>query len=394
MSAESPLAKRINRHVIGRRRDYFAVTAPGFEKLCLDELRAFVPDNSVISTDTGGVAFKGRLQDCYLANLNMRTANRILMRIERLQATHFSQLEKKLCDIPWELFLRADPLPRVKVSTRHCKIYHSKAISERLLTAIVDRTNTVEFIAPDEKSQNISQTIYVRGVDDHFTVSIDSSGENLYKRGIKKHGGTAPLRETTAAAALMLAGYTGAEPLVDPMCGSGTFALEAALMSKNIAPGSYRNFAFMGWPSYRHRRWTFLKNESEKSIVAPKSRLIFASDQDVRACRQLDRCLHKFRLDDAVTVSNTDFFEIDRKQTPGHQGFIAINPPYGRRIGTKSDSEKLFLKICNRLQQSFRGWRVILLTPSNRISQNVPLRLKKYPYRHGGLKLKLMIGDI
>ncbi len=127
MSSELPLIKRIKRHVIGRRREYFAVTAPGFEELCFNELRSLVPDNSAASASTGGVAFKGRLQECYLANLNLRTANRILMRIETINATSFSQLQKKLSDISWELFLRADQVPQMHVTTRHCRLYHTCA---------------------------------------------------------------------------------------------------------------------------------------------------------------------------------------------------------------------------------------------------------------------------
>ena len=394
VTSESSLIKRIKRHVIGRRREYFVVTAPGFEKLCLKELRTFAPDNSATSSDTGGVAFKGPLQDCYLANLNLRTASRILMRIDSLHATHFGQLKKKFSDIPWELFLTAKAHPQVHVTARHCKLYHSEAIAQRLLAAIAVRKKNVEFSAPEKQFPSLPQTIYIRGVDDHFTVSIDSSGENLYKRGIKKHGGTAPLRETAAAAALMLAGYTGAESLIDPMCGSGTFALEAALMSKNISPGSYRDFAFMGWPSYRHRRWMYLKAESEKRITTPGAGLIFASDKDPRACRQLSRSLQQFGLADTVTVSHTDFFRIEKHQIPDQPGFITINPPYGRRIGTKQKSAELFSKIFVRLQENFKGWQLILLAPGNHIVQNVPLRLKKYPYRHGGLKAVLMIGRI
>ncbi len=394
MPSESPLTKRIKRHVIGRRREYFAVTAPGFENLCLKELQSLELTRLTASEETGGVAFKGRLQDCYIANLSLRTASRILMRIETLHATHFGQLQKKFSQIPWELFLRNDSLPQVHVTTRHCKLYHSRAISERLLTAIATRQKTVEFLAPDKKSENLPQTIHIRGVDDRFIVSIDSSGENLYKRGIKKHGGTAPLRETTAAAALMLAGYTGAEPLVDPMCGSGTFALEAALMAKNTPSGLFRDFAFMGWPSYQHKRWEYLKQQAQKQIVTPKAGLIFASDKNEKACQQLSRCLHQFGLDDTVTVSHADFFEIDRNQISEKPGFIAINPPYGRRIGTKRESTELFSRIINRLQKSFKGWQLILLVPGKLSAQNLQLRLKHYPYWHGGLKLNLMVGFI
>ena len=394
MSSESPLTKRIKRHVIGRRREYFAVTTPGFENLCLNELQSLELTRLTASEETGGVAFKGRLQDCYIANLCLRTASRILMRIETLHANHFGQLQKKFSQIPWELFLRSDPLPQVHVTTRHCKLYHSGAISERLLTAIAIRKKTVEFPALDKEYETIPQTIHVRGVDDRFIVSIDSSGENLYKRGIKKHGGTAPLRETAAAAALIMAGFTGCEPVVDPLCGSGTFALEAALIAKNMAPGAFRNFAFMGWPSYQHQRWTYLKHDSQKRWLASKKHLIYASDRDPAACRNLQNCLRQFSLDDTVAVSNTDFFKLDRQQIPSQKGIVAINPPYGRRIGTRSKSEKLISKICNKLQASFKGWQLILLVPGKRAELNVPLSLKKYPYRHGGLKLNLMIGRI
>jgi putative N6-adenine-specific DNA methylase len=394
MPTESPLSKRIKRHVVGRLRTYFAATSPGFENMCLHELNGLALSRKSASIVSGGVEFQGQLMDCYLANLYLRTASRILMRIETVYTTHFSQLQKKLSDISWELFLRADQVPQIHVTTRHCRLHHTGAISERLLKAIADRKKNIEYMAPDEKLSLTPQNIYVRGVDDRFTVSIDSSGDNLYKRGIKRHAGTAPLRETAAAAALMLAGYTGSEPLVDPMCGTGTFALEAALMAKNIPPGCFRDFAFKGWPSYQHRRWEYLKHESEKRIVTPKTTLILASDKDNVACRQLNQCLQQFNLDDTVTVLNTDFFKLDEQQVPGQPGFIAINPPYGRRIGTKSESEKLFSKICTRLQESFKGWRLILFTPGKRIAQNMPFRLKKYPYRHGGLELNLMVGII
>ena len=394
MPSETPLIKRIKRHVIGRRREYFAVTAPGFENLCLNELQSLEQARLTASEEAGGVAFQGRLQDCYIANLNLRTASRILMRIETLHATHFGQLQKKLAQIPWELFLRNAPLPQAHVTARHCKLYHSRAISERLLTAIAARKETEEFLAPDKQSETRPQTIHIRGVDDRFMVSIDSSGENLYKRGIKKHGGTAPLRETAAAAALIMAGFTGCEPVGDPMCGSGTFALEAALMAKNMAPGAYRNFAFMGWPSYQHQRWNYLKQDSQKRWIASEKHLIYASDKDPEACRNLQNCLRQFSLDDTVAVSNTDFFNLNRQQIPSQKGIVAINPPYGRRIGTGSKGDELILKICNKLHTSFKGWRLILLVPGMRATQNVPFPMKKYHYRHGGLKTVLMTGRI
>ncbi len=394
MSAESPLTKRIKRHVIGRRRDYFAVTAPGFETLCLNELQFLVPDHLAASADTGGVAFNGRLQECYLANLNLRTANRILMRIETVDATSFSQLKNKLSEISWELFLNADQVLQTHVATRHCKLYHTGAISERILNAIEARKKNWEFKVPDEKSPSLTQNIYVRGVDDRFTVSIDSSGEGLYKRGLKQHAGTAPLRETLAAASLSLAGYSGTEPLIDPMCGAGTYSLEAALMVKKIPPGWFRDFAFMQWPAYRKKRFEYLKGQFQDDFEPPEKPLIFASDKDPLACRQLEQCTRQFGLSDTVSIHNADFFDLVPGDFTDQPGLITINPPYGRRIGTRQESIEIFQAICETLAREYKGWKLVLIAPSKQLEKKVPFKLKAYPLFHGGLVLKLMVGKI
>jgi putative N6-adenine-specific DNA methylase len=394
MSFQSPLTKRIKRHVIGRRRDYFAVTAPGFETLCLNEWQSLVPDSLAAATDIGGVAFKGRLQECYLANLNLRTANRILMRIETVNATSFSQLQKKLSDIPWELFLRVDQVPQTHVTTRHCKLYHTGAISERTLNAIAARKKNTEFMVPGKNSPSFPQNIYVRGVDDRFIVSIDSSGNSLYKRGLKQHAGTAPLRETLAAASLSLAGYSGKEPLVDPMCGAGTYSLEAALMAKKIPPGWFREFAFMQWPAYRAKRFEYLKGQFQDDFVQPEEPLIFASDKDPLACRQLERCTRQFGLSDTVSITNADFFELVPGDYTDQPGLISINPPYGRRIGTRQESIEIFQAICERLARHYKGWKLVLIAPGKQLEKKIPFKLKIYPLWHGGLTLKLMVGKI
>jgi putative N6-adenine-specific DNA methylase len=394
MSSESALTKRIKRHVVGRTRTYFAATAPGFENVCFNELNRLELSGKAASVVSGGVEFQGQLQDCYIANLNLRSANRILMRIQTIFATHFSLLEKKLADIPWELYLRAGQLPAIHVTTKHCKLYHSQAISERLLAVIADRMKKNDFIAPDEKLTLSTQKIYARGIDDRFTLSIDSSGEHLYKRGIKKHTGAAPLRETSAAAALMIAGYTGSEPLIDPMCGTGTFALEAALMAKNIPPGWFRKFAFMGWPSYRPKRWEYLKGQCQNVFINLKRPMIWASDADEATCSKLRECIAEFNLPDAVNVSHTNFFELLPADLTDQTGLITINPPYGRRLGSRAESQRLYKTICERLKQHYQGWNVVLIAPDKNQAKRIPFELQAYPVSHGGLKAVLMTGRI
>jgi putative N6-adenine-specific DNA methylase len=411
MPSEDPLSKRIKRHVIGRRHNFFVATSPGFEP--------------------GGVEFEGRLEDCYLANLNLRSANRILMRIHTFKSSNFRKLEKKLLDIPWELYLHAGRQPKVHVTTKHCRLRHSGAIAEKIRTTIASRLSRLEstttrkaggsdFTAiggkrqghevpqslksnavwktqSDKKMTKIASTeqnIYVRGIDDSFTVSIDSSGNLLYRRGLKKHAGKAPLRETIAAAALLLAGYDGRDPLLDPMCGSGTFSLEGALMAKRIPAGWFRDFAFMGWPSFRPKRWNYMRRQAESQFIKPDRPLIFASDTDSGACQKLERCVQKYSMSDAVQVNSRDFFDLDLRELTERAGVICINPPYGRRLGGRNQSEKFFQTICKRLKQEYRGWNLVLFAPSRKLAGTLPFQTKSYPILHGGLKLALLIGKI
>jgi putative N6-adenine-specific DNA methylase len=394
LSSQSPLFKRIKRRVIGRQQRFFAATAPGFEPFCLQELLKLQPTASQAFVTPGGVEFGGRLDDCYRANLNLCLPNRILMRLGVFKSSNFMQLEKKAGDIPWELYLNPGGLLKVHVATKHCRLRHSGAIAERFHQAISGRQTQIE---PGEKIQNLAggdQNIYVRGLDDLFTVSIDSSGELLYKRGLKKHSGKAPLRETLAAAALLLAGYEGSQPLIDPLCGTGTFSLEAALMAKRIPPGWFRDFAFTRWPSFLAQRWNYIRRQSESGFVHPARPMIFASDIDQRTCQKLVRCVEKYSLSDAVEVRQTNFFDLDPRKLTARSGIVCINPPYGHRLGARPESEKFFYAICDKLKKDYRRWKLVLLAPGRRLARAVPFPTKSYPILHGGLKLALLVGKI
>ncbi|UCF91220.1 MAG: hypothetical protein JSW39_23565 [Desulfobacterales bacterium] len=393
MSSSDPLAKRIRRHVVGRPHVFFVASAPGLESLCLRELSSLPLARQEEAVVSGGVEFKGRLPDCYLANLQLRTANRVLMRIHGFKATNFNQLEKKLFDFPWELFLRSGPMPRIRISTKHCRLHHSGAIAQRLRASIAGRRLQVQG-GGQADDRTAGQQLFIRGIDDHFTVSIDSSGENLYKRGLKKQSGRAPLRETMAAAALMFADYDGGEPLIDPLCGSGTFALEAAMMAQGIPPGWFRNFAFMGWPAFQPRRWEYLKRRSAAPTPSRKRPLIFASDKEPAACRVLEKCTRQFGLAEIINVACKDFFDLDPRHLTDTPGLVSINPPYGRRMGSRRESRELSDAICARLRKMFGGWKLVFFTPNLQLAQKLPGIAGIYPFWHGGLKLNLLVGRI
>jgi putative N6-adenine-specific DNA methylase len=420
------LLKRIRRHVSGRVQDFFAVTSPGFEQICFDELTSLPLSFESVKIVTGGVEFKARLQDCYLANLNLRTATRILMRICTFKASNFSQLEKKISDIPWELFLSPEHLTHISVTSKHSRLFHKEAIAGRFQAGIIQRfaasfqplslkspleggvgrcvcTETSP-LPPSKGDSDVSALnltasgekgrCFVRVSDDRFTVSIDSSGEMLYKRGIKKQGGAAPLRETIAAAALTLAGYDSDAPLIDPLCGSGTFSLEAAMRAKHIPPGWLREFAFMEWPSFMPKRWAYLKREAEKSFIQLHKPLIFASDKDGAVCHALEDQVSACGLSDAIHIACKDFFAFSPSSITAQPGLVMLNPPYGLRLGTRAESEKLFHEIIRKLKKDYKGWKVGLITPNRELVRNMPFPMRQYFFSHGGLKMTLLAGNV
>jgi putative N6-adenine-specific DNA methylase len=389
-AGDSAFHKRIRRYVSGRVRRYYAITAPGCEDLCRQELIGLGFDRNSLSADAGGVTFTGRLVDCQRANLHLRTATRILMRIDAFVATNERQLQKKSAQIPWELLLPSGSLPDINVSSRRSRLYHSQAITKGLLDGIILRLNGSSGSTPG----SIPQTVFARLVEDRMTLSLDSSGDPLYKRGLKEGPARAPIRETLAAAILMSAGYDCRRPLVDPLCGAGTFSLEAAMMTKQMAPGVKRAFAFMGWPAFREEQWSYLRREAQSVLTDVDQPLIFASDIDADACERLAGILAGNGLSDAVRVAQKDFFHCEGSQTGSRPGLVAINPPYGIRIGSAGQADELFNAIGRHLARCFKGWTVALIAPRPDLARRLPFRYSCRPLVHGGLKLTLIVATI
>ena len=280
------LHRRIRQHLIGRPQAFFAVTTPGLEALCRGELIALPDAPGDLALEKGGVLFQGRLTTCYQANLMCRTTTRVLMRIADFKADHFGALEKRVRAIPWELYLPNGADPEVQVSSRQSKLYHTGAVAERIRSAVRERLSA-GVPSGEGKTAQDGLRLYVRLQSDRLALSLDSSGAPLYKRGLKTQGGPAPLRETLAAAVLMLAGYDRRMPLCDPMSGSGTFAIEAAMMVKQIPPGWYRTFAFMEWPAFRKPHWDYLHRQAAGMVRTTQRATIWASDRSRTAVARL-----------------------------------------------------------------------------------------------------------
>jgi putative N6-adenine-specific DNA methylase len=395
MAPATALEKRIKRHVIGPEREFFVVTAPGLEPLCHAELMRLPLSRNEASIVTGGIEFNGRLHECYLANLKLSTANRILMRIAHFKANTFHKVHKKIAQIPWELYLTGGNEMKLQVSSKQSRLYHKGAVAECFEKAITKRLAEYYIQTADVNAVTCRQQIFVRIVKDQFTVSLDSSGELLHKRGLKTYRAIAPVRETIAAAILQLAGYKENEPLIDPMCGSGTFSLEAAMMVKHIPPGWFRNFAFMGWPGFSAGRWQYLRKTCEAAFTTKNAPQIFASDNDETMCASLRHSAEEFHLLDAVQVMCRDFFQLNPENLTDQRGLVILNPPYGMRIGGAVNIEDFFAAIYLQLKKTYGGWKLALIIPEKHLRNNMLISgLTEHILFHGGLKIMLLTGKI
>ncbi|MBW2367120.1 MAG: hypothetical protein JRH15_04470 [Deltaproteobacteria bacterium] len=393
------LEKRIKRRVVSRPQTFFAATAPGLEPLCFAEIMALNHSPAQASVVPGGVEFTGRLHDCYRFNLHLRTANRILMRINAFRAVNFPQLEKCLSTIAWELYIRPGALPEIHVTASKSRLHHTGAIAQRVLESIPLRLGDTGVA-----SSTPVPKLFIRVVSDRFVVSIDSTGAHLYKRGVKTQGHAAPIRETLAAAALILAGHQPGALLFDPMCGSGTFSIEAAMMAAGVPPGWYRSFAFMDWPAFRLGRWLHIRREAGADFTIPSVPTIFSSDIRYDACRELKRVLLARDLAAPVAVSCRDFFDFtaptarpskrNEQQTDSTPGLVVINPPYGMRLGAARESRDLFTEICSKLRHDFARWRFAIIGPAKWAHGRLPLTFKQHRLMHGGLSLRLFTGRV
>ena len=388
------LERRIKQHLIGRQQRFFAVTAPGLEALCRRELLTLPGALQVTGIEKGGVALEGRLHEVYEANLRCRTAHRILMRIDAFRAATFETLVRKTAAIAWEFYLPPGSTPEVSVSARQSRLYHSAAVAERIQQGIQTRLAALAaFDSPGRKGKAVPR-IYARLINDRCLLSIDSSGTNLHKRGLKRQGGQAPLRETLAAAVLMRAGYSGREILCDPLCGSGTFALEGALMAKQIPPGWFRKFAFQDWPAFRPGRWQHIRRTAAPPDKAFPHPTILASDRNAAAVRRLKQTLASCGMDDVVRAEQKDFEDLDGKTISPSGGIVVLNPPYGKRLGSRRTAEETYTAIGRHLRSHFKGWRVAVLAPNRRLAHLLGFRARRDTLSHGGRSVHLLLGNI
>ena len=384
----------------------FAVSAPGIEPFTTQELielgllpsvdttitQAQSSPASATDDEGGGVEFTGDLRAIYRANLWLRTASRILVRLGDFHAAAFSELRKKASRLAWERYLVPGQAVALRVTCRRSRLYHTNAVAERIAGAIGDRLNQPPPLQKyDEKTEGrLPQLIIVRLANDHCTISVDSSGALLHRRGYRLAIAKAPLRETLAAGEILSAGWDLASPLIDPFCGSGTIPIEAALMACGIAPGSARRFAFMDWPNFDPALWKALLAKGERQIY-PQVPRIMASDRDAGAIRMAQANAERAGVADYIEFSCRPISAIE----PAGTGWVVTNPPYGLRGSANKDLRNLYAQLGNVLRAKCPGWHVAILCSDLRLLHQTGMRLNtSLSLDNGGVAVKLARGIV
>jgi len=356
--------------------EIFLVTPPGLEAPLADEARA--AGFAVTATQPGGVTLHGDWPEVWRANLMLRGATRVLVRIGSFRAMHLAQLDKRARKFPWGETLRPDTPVRVETTCRKSRIYHAKAATQRIERALTESHGLT--LSPEA-----TLVIKVRIEDDLCTISLDTSGAALHQRGHKEFVGKAPLREGMAAMFLRQMGFDGSQSVVDPMCGSGTIPIEAAEIAAGLLPGRSRHFAFQDLASFDA---SGVSPPDQPTAPAPALRF-FGGDRDDGAIRGATANA------DRAGVSQWCRFQrgalSDLVPPDGSPGIVLTNPPYGARIGTRNLLFGLYATLGKALSAGFRGWRVGVITSDGGLAKatGLPLSPAGPPVAHGGLKITL-----
>jgi len=368
----------------------FAITTPGLESVTAQEINNLgVREAHVIF---GGVGFFGSRQILYQTNLHLRTASRILLRLGSFRATKFAELRRKTGHLPWEKYLAPDQPVVMRVSCHRSRLIHSGAVEERVLGAVEDRLGgAVQAVTPRNVEASSARLIFVRIANDQCIISVDSSGALLHQRGYRLSTAKAPLRETLAAGMILASGWDGRSPLMDPFCGSGTIAIEAALIASSIPPGSSRRFAFMDWPGFDRALWESLLAESRPpagTAVPP----IVASDRDQGAVEAALDNAGRAGVESCIAFSRRPVSDID---PPGGCGWIVTNPPYGVRLSQSRDLRDLHASFGHVLRDKCPGWKLTMLCGNASLQRATGLDFgQATSVTNGGLKVRLVSGRV
>ena len=400
----------------------FAITAPGLESLLERELREM---GIGARAEPGGCAWEGRREEMFDANLRSRIASRVVVRVAEFKARAFYELERHAKRVEWERFVSPGAAVRLRVTSGKSKLYHESAIAERILAAIAARVGDVvaaaaaaddddrvgrEDAADDAQigaalvagdgepdgPDDTGQMFVVRFHRDRCTISADSSGELLHRRGYRLAVAKAPLRETLACAMLRASGWDARAPLVDPFCGAGTIPVEAALAARRIAPGlarasrEPRRYGFERWAEHDAATWARVVDRARGEILGSAVAPILGSDRDSGAVQAALTNAARAGVEADVDLSERT---LSAMAPPPGPGWLVTNPPYGLRVGERERLRNLYAALGSVARERLPGWTIAFLSADPRLEDQTGIELEEQVRtRNGGIPVRVVVG--
>ncbi len=364
---------------------FFAPCPRGLEAALAEEL-AHLGASAVVAA-AGGVAFAGPIELAYRANLESRLASRILWQVGQGTYRDENDIYALAHALDWPRWFRADRSLRVDVAATRSPVHSLEFTTLRIKDAVCDRHRAVGGIRPSVSKDRPDVRVHTYLTAGDATFYLDTSGEPLFKRGLRRETAEAPLRENLAAGLLRLADWQPGTPLLDPLCGGGTIALEAALIALDIAPGLKRTFGFqkLGW--YDGPTWQRIKQAAQRRARPAAAAGIFASDNDPLAVTQCQANLAAAGLADAVRVEHADVL---LRAAPAPAGIIVSNPPYGHRLADSSSLAAFYPRLGDAFKRNFAGWTAFLLSGDTRLAKLIGLKAsRRTPLFNGALECRL-----
>lgn len=381
--SSSSIPRRVRLHIHGKSHRFRAICHLGFEITMAQEFVA-IGVAGPFEMDDGGIEFETKLTEAWKVLAFSRICTKLLMTIGTFSAENFGKFEKELTKIPWDLYLPTKTSPEVQVTCRRSRLYHSDALKERALTIIEDALgakNDLNTLLPSV------QKVVFRLENNLCRVFVDLSGEFLYKRGFDRFVERAPLKETLAASILWAAGLFSVDCLIDPMAGSGTFSLEAAMWAQGKTPAKCRHFAFEDQPGFKKPAWNHLI-EKEAPSLWQSNPLFMVSDLAPKAVKTILHNITACQLNlESLKPELKDFFCYP---TSTKKSLLVLNPPYGKRM--EGNTLSFYKEIGKKIKTDFNNSNWAIVCPNSASERALNLEYSSIiRSNHGGLDISILI---
>ena len=373
-----------------KKANIFVIAAPAISGILQKEIEELGFKNTRL--DRLGVHLSGTLEDCMYLNLHLRTANKVLWEISQFNAGNPNQLYARAKKIPWEEEIDINGYFNIDSYVKNDTISDTRFANLKLKDAIVDRFVEKHNRRPNSGPEKDKTRIYMHWTDNQCILYYDTSGEVIAKHGYRKIPGKAPMLESLAAAVIMESGWDKKSPFINPMCGSGTLAIEAALLATNTAPGLFRdNFGFMHLLSYKKSTWDAMVDEA-KSKIKEGNGNIYASDLSADAISISKINARAAGMDQFIIFEKKDFREIELPPGPG---VIMLNPEYGERLGEEEELKSVYSEIGDLFKKKCKGYTGYIFTGNRELAKVVGLRTRrKVPFYNGKIDCRLLEYDL